>query len=280
MIKKSTAVLAIATFLLSLTACSGGGNSSLPGPGLSKGSSSVRSVMSTTDQYSVAVNRGLDNGDDSTWWANGGSGGLISSGGTGCVKSACPQARPVGATPPPKQRGRHTLTLSNSQPMMMMTCWYDNTSGGPRDITRDTFLGCTYEDFYGGTQDFNQTICCGNDDVSIHGGKPNGNAPACSGAPEVVADSFPHNNVIVTVLDVNSLWNGSTNVGWLYHGSDGYLYVQFNYMTQAGYNFAANLGFGSVGQSTPGGYSGIYQTPAKPSGTKAVKCFTEGDQLS
>ncbi|MFN2528159.1 MAG: hypothetical protein ABR584_05525 [Candidatus Baltobacteraceae bacterium] len=164
--------------------------------------------------------------------------------------------------------------------MMSLTCWYDNTSGGARDITRDTFLGCTYEDYYGGYQDINQSFCCGNDDVSIHGGKPNGNAPACSGAPEVVADSFRHNNVIVTILDVNSLWNGSTNVGWLYHGSDGYIYIQFNYQSQTGYNFAANMGFASVGASTPGGYSGIYQTGGKPPGTRAVKCFTEGDQLS
>lgn len=160
---------------------------------------------------------------------------------------------------------------------MDITCYYQEVTPGVEDPQHDIFLGCDYIDFYG-----NEISSSGQPgwDVGVHGGAPNSNAPACSGAPEAVGDSFPYNGKLITIRDVNSLWQGSTNVGWLYLGSDGTRYIQANYATQTGINWAVSVGILSVGGSTPGGYSGIDKySGTKPPGTRNVKCFTKGQSL-
>jgi len=109
----------------------------------------------------------------------------------------------------------------------------------------------------------------------------------CSGSPEAVDDSFYNQNrQNVEVQDMNSLWVDGSNAGWLYLGSDGNTYIQYNFANKASFSFGVSIGIVSVGSSTPGGYSSIYRyngdtgaTGSAPPGTQVEKCFQQGQSL-
>lgn len=114
-------------------------------------------------------------------------------------------------------------------------------------------------------------------------GKPlNHPGAVCSGSPEGVMDSIPKNGGGTTnVTDINSVWNGNTEVGCLYLGSDGRIYAQVNYATQMGVSFGVSIGFASVGGSSPGGYSGVnLWDGAVPHGYQFRACFSQGRILT
>jgi hypothetical protein len=74
--------------------------------------------------------------------------------------------------------------------------------------------------------------------------------------------------------------------GWLYKGSDGKTYIQYNFADQAGYNFGVNAGIISAGTSTPGGYSGIYPYTGSaggkgsvPAGSLVQTCWQQDNYL-
>lgn len=124
--------------------------------------------------------------------------------------------------------------------------------------------------------------------VAVQPGPPVANKP-CFGSPGTVDDSFWNKKKQdVEIVDINSLWADGTESGWLYLGSDGQTYIQYNYADQAVWSWAVSIGIASGGASTPGGYSGImlYKgggvgnvAGAVQGGTQAEKCFQQGKYL-
>jgi hypothetical protein len=102
----------------------------------------------------------------------------------------------------------------------------------------------------------------------------------CSGSPEAVSDTIPSPGGFTAVADINAIWQGPTEVGWMYLGTNGDRYIQANYQTQAGYNWSLSVGFASFGSSTPGGYSSVDPWGGKlPRGSRVVNCFQAGKTL-
>ena len=104
---------------------------------------------------------------------------------------------------------------------------------------------------------------------------------SCSGSPETINDFFrnANTNASIEVTDINSIWQGGAEVGWMYLGSDNVRYYQANYSSQAGVSFGLSLGFagGSVGN---GAYSAIKPwTGGLPAGSAVQKCESQGKQL-
>ncbi len=83
-----------------------------------------------------------------------------------------------------------------------------------------------------------------------------------------------------SITDINSLWNGNKNIGWMYKGSDGKRYVVMNFSNAAGVQWAVDIKVIAVGGSTPGGYSAVTPWNGRlPPGTRVVKCFSRGQML-
>ncbi len=160
--------------------------------------------------------------------------------------------------------------------LVLTQCWYQEITPGIKKPFEDIFLGCDWvpaPGYFFGNQDLT---------VAQHVGSPNQDSPACEGAELIVNDLFvpvtgPSKNNDVSVKDINAIWSGGRNVGWIYFGWDNQQYVQANLGTQPGVSFALSVGFVGVSINTPGAYSDVrwYQPPL-PSGAKAVKCFTKG----
>jgi hypothetical protein len=122
--------------------------------------------------------------------------------------------------------------------------------------------------------------------LTMHTGTPT-DGVGCSGSPETVGDDFPSGTALplyppppfVTVVDINSVWGGTTNMGWVYIASDGNLYVQWNLATQVQKNFAIGLGVVSAGVASAGGYTGISRWNPHAFlnlNYRVAKCFTLG----
>lgn len=233
--------------------------------------------------YSNTHARPLDSGDDSTWWANGGSYGQVSGGGSGCHTNVCPN---LSVIPTSQATSRHSGGSSTIQPMNLggtmyldTICYYQEVTPGIEDPAHDTPLGCDFVDFYG-----NEISSGGQPgfDPSVHGGSPGERlAFSCSSAPETQGDTFIFDGKVIAVYDENSLWENNAEVGWLYKGSDGNIYIQANYASQPGISFGAGLGIFSISVSTPGGYSEIEKYPGKlPTGVRNARCITRGGSLA
>lgn len=286
--------IAIAALALLLPAC---GSQNVPTPSTSalatqhngNVGNARRAIMSLSlgaNTYSNAHARPLDSGDDSTWWANGGSYGQVSgTGGSGCRTNVCPNLS-VAPTSQTNTTSRHSAGSSTIQPMnlggtmyMNTICYYQEVTPGIEDPAHDTPLGCDFIDFYG-----NEISSGGQPgfDPSVHGGSPGEKlAFSCSSAPETQGDTFIFDGKVIAVYDENSLWENNAEVGWLYKGSDGNIYIQANYASQPGISFGAGLGIFSISVSTPGGYSEIEKYPGKlPTGVRNARCITRGGSLA
>ncbi len=122
--------------------------------------------------------------------------------------------------------------------------------------------------------------------VAVEAGPPK-SGQNCAGSPDAVDDSFVNQNGrLVNITDINSVWDLGKEVGWLYRGSDGWIYVQANYSSSVGVNWAVGLGLfgivsGTVGGSSPGGYSGLRHLTngGQMNGGVGVKCFSRGADL-
>lgn len=105
----------------------------------------------------------------------------------------------------------------------------------------------------------------------------------CSGSPETISDYFrpAGSNATIEVMDINSIWQDGSEVGWLYLGSNGVRYIQLNYSTQAGVSLGGTL-FGIVGISvSTGSYSNIRPWRGSlPAGSATQKCESGGAQLA
>lgn len=104
-----------------------------------------------------------------------------------------------------------------------------------------------------------------------------------------VDDSFYNQNKQnVETQDINSVWVNGQEVAWLYYGSDGNTYVQYNYADKAGWSWAVSIGIVSGGTSSPGGYSSIMPytgggigsvAGSVQAGSQVEKCFQGGQYL-
>lgn len=97
----------------------------------------------------------------------------------------------------------------------------------------------------------------------------------CNGSQTNIGDVIPSSaGGQTTVIDENSMWVGSTEVGWMMKGSDGNRYVQYNYTQQSTWNWAVSVGIASLGGGTPQ-YSGVMHWNGKlPPGTGLFECVT------
>lgn len=124
--------------------------------------------------------------------------------------------------------------------------------------------------------------------VAIQPGPPSA-GKGCWGSPGTVDDSFYNQNKQdVEITDINSLWVNGRETGWLYLGSDGKTYIQYNYQDQAVWSWAVSIGIASGGASTPGGYSSIMPynggsvtnvAGGVQAGTQPQQCFQQGQYL-
>jgi hypothetical protein len=289
--------------LLLAGACSNTGGNSIPlvspasRPALAaRHMDSVHSMTTIANSYSTPFSRPLDSYDDATWWANGGSGGLVSSSGSNCttrclnsiayhgvwnrIGSTRPTADDMLPQSDPSTKAAQTrkpMTMGRSQ--LILTCWFQEVTPGVEDPAHDIPLGCTYEDFVSTTQDINPNGG-GFDFVGIHGGKVSG--AGCASSPETIQDPIDvtSSGAEVSVTDINVVMADGSVVGWMYMGSNGVRYYQPNYATQAAWNFNISLGIVSGGTSTPGGYGPVKPwTGQLPPGSRPLKCFTSGTTL-
>lgn len=119
-------------------------------------------------------------------------------------------------------------------------------------------------------------------------GKPTDckNVP-CNGSPTTITDIVPsqiQNQGATQIVDINSLWDGGREAGWMYLGDNGQRYVQFNYADAASASAAFSAGFRQFGFSIsnipPSGYSGLTKWNGMlPPGTSLEKCETKGGTL-
>jgi len=119
---------------------------------------------------------------------------------------------------------------------------------------------------------------------------PGGPQPGrnCQASPISVSDSIPNKDLSgeTTVTDINALYSGHTEVGWLYFGADGVKYIQVNEATQAAYNWGVSSSIpvspirGSFGDSSLSGYGPVepWNGSWKP-GTRVYACFSQGQQF-
>jgi hypothetical protein len=143
----------------------------------------------------------------------------------------------------------------------------------------------------GGCNPSIETDCGSSKLVAIQPGTPQQHkGQPCFGSPGTVDDSFYNQDKQnVEILDINTIWQDGQESGWLYYGSDGKTYIQYNYSDQAVWSWAVSIGIASGGASTPGGYSKIM--PYKgggglsnvagvvQAGSQVEKCYVQGQYL-
>ncbi len=173
----------------------------------------------------------------------------------------------------PSSNGRTTQSYGG----ISYTCWYQARTPGIHNIYDDFFLGCTV-DIIGGN---NNTPTNNNNSHEGHRGDPVDGA-TCSGSPMAVGDNISIIGAADTnIADINALWNGNKVAGWMYKGDNGTRFVQMNYSNQAGVSLSVTWGIGTIGVSTPGGYSGVSKwNGGLPPGTRLKKCFNGGSTLA
>lgn len=161
------------------------------------------------------------------------------------------------------------------------TCDASNTSGCGPEWTMSNGGGSSGSTAAGGGSTASPTPDPSPEVVACNGTAPQCQNVPCSGSPETIGDYFHDNNSDThQVRDINSLWQGGTEVGWMYLADDGKRYMQFNYATQAGKSLGVSWGFGNFSVSSPGGYSDIrVWTGGLPSGTAVQKCESQGATL-
>lgn len=206
------------------------------------------------------------------------------------------------ATPTPKPRRKQaiaTMGIGPGIPQMDTTCYYQEVTPGVEDPAHDIFLGCDYVDFYG------SEVSNGGQpgyDPGVHGGGPTKLAGKCSSAPNDIGDPvIPHGTTDQgTVIDRNSVWAAGQNIGWIYDVSiDGvterYAQVNSSVWVNAGpsyssqqdmYNYVMTTYFGFpkdiLGSATQNYDTGLYKispTQTLKGGARALKCYSDGEQL-
>ncbi len=277
------AVFAVALLAITLSGCAGspssiagstgvipaGNNSSTARSGSQASSSGIHTLdLALGDNtYAQHSARDLDSYDDSEWWTNGGSYGLVGGDPTNtCRTRVCPQSvistpieiitggqhsRAVAncgtracvgtnegpgsdlfsngrSKPASKNSGVQTMSLSFGQPHMDITCYYLEVTPGVMDPAHDTPLGCDYIDFGG-----NEVTGPGGGpgfDQGVHGGVGLPGSTCGDNTSMSIGQQFiPYNsNQVITVTGISSVWSNGTLVGWIYNGSDGNRYAGTN----------------------------------------------------
>lgn len=97
----------------------------------------------------------------------------------------------------------------------------------------------------------------------------------CSGSQETIGDIIPAvGGGNAQVVDINSMWSGAVEDGWMMLGNDGNRYVQYNYSQQPTWNWAVSIGIASGGFGTSS-YSGVMHWNGQlPPGTRLRPCET------
>lgn len=100
----------------------------------------------------------------------------------------------------------------------------------------------------------------------------------CWQSPGTIGDILPGTNAKVTITDVNALFTGSTEDGWLYLGSDMNTYIQFNYASKASWSVGFGVFFASFGINPTGAYSSVMPFKGQWPSSSALpqKCETKG----
>ena len=105
----------------------------------------------------------------------------------------------------------------------------------------------------------------------------------CWGSPGTIGDLLPDSTASKpdTVKDMNSLWSGNTEEGWLYESSSGQTWIQFNYASKATWNASFNAFFLGFGVNPMGAYSAVMPFSGQWPSSSAVpvKCETQGQQF-
>ena len=89
---------------------------------------------------------------------------------------------------------------------------------------------------------------------------------------------MPGTNGSVTVTDMNALFAGGVEEGWLYLGSDGKTRIQFNYAQKSVWSGGFNVFFAGFQITAVGATSGVLPFTGSWPSSSAVpqKCETQG----
>ena len=125
------------------------------------------------------------------------------------------------------------------------------------------------------------STCITSGSVAAHPGLP-ADGVGCSGSPETVGDTIPSTGGFTSVADINAIWQGSLEVGWMYLGTNGNRYFQGNFadtsVVAISIGIYKSLGF-SITQ--PSGYGPVVPWSGMlPPGSSLVPCFTKGKILA
>jgi len=123
------------------------------------------------------------------------------------------------------------------------------------------------------------------------------NGVICAGSPYAIDGSVPSVTPgssyggqlgYTRIADMNAIYSGVTNIGWLYKGDDGVIYIQVNYASGYTLGGSVAVGFsfivqGSVGGgvNSPSGYSGVMKFSGNLGASHASpgKCASGGSVL-
>lgn len=116
--------------------------------------------------------------------------------------------------------------------------------------------------------------------VAAHPGAPK-DGVGCSGSPETVGDTIPSPGGFTSVADINAIWQGSLEVGWMYLGTNGKRYFQGNFSDTSVVSLTLGI-YKTLGVSIsqPSGYGPVVPWNGQlPPGSSLVPCFTQGRTL-
>ncbi len=114
------------------------------------------------------------------------------------------------------------------------------------------------------------------------------NGFSCAGSPSIISDIVPPSQPgadALEILDINVVYDGERQAGWLYRLSDGRIVIQFSYSgavaSQAFEAAFATHGYDRRAVAAANRYSGLFPWNASlPFGVTARKCVTGGAVLA
>jgi len=134
-----------------------------------------------------------------------------------------------------------------------------------------------------GIQPCDPTVSQCGTQISCIGSPTQCNGVPCWGSTGTIGDLLPDSTPTKpdTVKDMNALFSGTTEEGWLYLSSSGQTWIQFNYQQKATWNASFTTFFFTFGLSPIGPVSPVMPfTGQWPSSSAVpVKCETKGQMF-